>query len=111
MKNKAAQKLGRLGGNVTSEVKASAARANGIKGGRPRGCYALHWVCGYGARHANSGRDFVSVMRFDTSAERDESVNNFRAPNHCPTARIEPVLASDRNVRAAILNEDFKHVD
>ena len=35
MKNKAAQQLGRLGGKVTSESKASAARANGKKGGRP----------------------------------------------------------------------------
>jgi hypothetical protein len=28
--------LGRLGGRVTSEAKARAARANGAKGGRPR---------------------------------------------------------------------------
>lgn len=35
MKNKAAQQLGRLGGKVTTEAKAEAARANGTKGGRP----------------------------------------------------------------------------
>ena len=34
MKNKAAQQLGRLGGKVSSEAKAQAARANGAKGGR-----------------------------------------------------------------------------
>ena len=34
--NKAAQKLGRLGGRKTSEAKAAAAKANGAKGGRPR---------------------------------------------------------------------------
>ena len=34
MKNKAAQKLGRLGGKKTSEAKAAAAKANGAKGGR-----------------------------------------------------------------------------
>lgn len=35
MKNKAAQELGRLGGKVSSEAKAEAARSNGAKGGRP----------------------------------------------------------------------------
>lgn len=34
--NKAAQKLGRLGGRKTSEAKTAAAKANGAKGGRPR---------------------------------------------------------------------------
>ncbi len=36
MKNKAAQQLGRLGGKVTSEAKATASAANGRLGGRPR---------------------------------------------------------------------------
>jgi len=35
MNNKAAVTLGRIGGKVKSEAKASAARANGKKGGRP----------------------------------------------------------------------------
>jgi hypothetical protein len=35
-KTRAARKLGRRGGLVTSDAKASAARANGAKGGRPR---------------------------------------------------------------------------
>lgn len=34
--SKAAAALGRLGGRVKSEAKASAARANGKLGGRPR---------------------------------------------------------------------------
>lgn len=102
MKNKAAQELGRLGGRVTSEAKASAARANGKSGGRPVRYYALHWSCGYGATHANTGEDFVTVYGFDSKAERDDTCENFRAPNHCPTARLEPVPSSDVNVRKAI---------
>jgi len=34
--NKHAQKLGKLGGKKTSEAKATAARKNGAKGGRPK---------------------------------------------------------------------------
>ena len=34
--NRAAQELGRLGGRKTSEAKASAARENGKRGGRPK---------------------------------------------------------------------------
>lgn len=34
--NKAAQELGRLGGQAKSEAKAAASRENGKKGGRPR---------------------------------------------------------------------------
>lgn len=36
MKNKAAQKLGKLGGSVKSEKKTKAVRENGKKGGRPK---------------------------------------------------------------------------
>lgn len=36
MKNKHAQQLGKLGGQVKSEVKAKAVRENGKKGGRPK---------------------------------------------------------------------------
>lgn len=36
MKNKAAQELGKLGGQVKSETKTKAARLNGKKGGRPK---------------------------------------------------------------------------
>jgi hypothetical protein len=36
MKNKAAQQLGRKGGQATSAAKAAAARRNGKLGGRPR---------------------------------------------------------------------------
>lgn len=34
--NKAAQQLGKLGGQVKSEAKTKAARLNGKKGGRPK---------------------------------------------------------------------------
>jgi hypothetical protein len=37
MKNAAAVALGRLGGKATSEAKALASRANGKKGGWPKG--------------------------------------------------------------------------
>lgn len=37
MKNDAAVALGRLGGKSTSEAKAAASRANGKKGGWPKG--------------------------------------------------------------------------
>lgn len=36
MKNKHAQQLGKLGGQVKSEAKAKAVRENGKKGGRPK---------------------------------------------------------------------------
>lgn len=36
-KNPAAQALGRLGGKAKSEAKTEAVRANGAKGGRPKG--------------------------------------------------------------------------
>lgn len=36
MKNKAAVKLGRLGGKTITETKTAAARSNGAKGGRPQ---------------------------------------------------------------------------
>jgi len=52
MKNKAAQSLGRRGGQTKTDAKAAAARANGAKGGRPvtrlrlrriePGTYAIH---------------------------------------------------------------------
>lgn len=41
MKNKHAQQLGKLGGQVKSEAKAKAVRENGKKGGRPRKCFCL----------------------------------------------------------------------
>lgn len=41
MKNKAAQQLGKLGGQVKSEVKTKAVRENGKKGGRPKVCMPI----------------------------------------------------------------------
>lgn len=52
MKNKAAQQLGRLGGSVSTEVKAAAARENGSKGGRPRKDEVLARTYGNAAKGA-----------------------------------------------------------
>lgn len=46
-KNPAAVALGRLGGKVTSDAKAAAARKNGKRGGRPA-------LCGVSAKDHNS---------------------------------------------------------
>lgn len=98
MKNKAAQALG----SIKSAAKTKAARENGKRGGRPGRYYALHWSCGFGATHANTGEDFVTVYGFDSKAERDEACENFLAPNHCPNAALEAVPSSNANVRKAI---------
>lgn len=98
MKNKAAQALG----SIKSAAKTQAARENGKLGGRPGRYYALHWSCGYGATHANTGEDFATVYGFGSKAERDEACANFSAPNHCPQAALEAVPASNANVRKAI---------
>lgn len=66
----------------------------------PRRYYALHWKCGRGATSANTGGDFVTVYGFDSKTERDAACENFRAPNHRPQAALEPIPASNRNVRA-----------
>lgn len=97
-KNKAAQALRA----IPSATRSEASRSNGSKGGRPGRYYALHWACGYGATHANTGADFVWVYGFDSKAERDAACDDFRAPNNCPQARLEPVPASDVNVRKAL---------
>ena len=64
--------------------------------------YALHWPCGYGTRHANDGAAWVFVYGFGSAAERDAACAGYLAPAHCPTARLEPALASDPNVARAI---------
>lgn len=91
-----------LMGSARTEAKTQAARQNGKRGGRPGRYYALHWSCGYGATHANTGEDFVTVYGFDSKAERDAACDDFRAPNHCPQARLEAVPSSNANVRKAI---------
>lgn len=68
----------------------------------PRRYYALHWPCGYGTRHAHDGADWVFVYGFDSRAARDAACLEYRAPDHCPTADLEPALASDPNVSRAI---------
>ena len=97
-KNTAAQALRSL----PSAIRSEASRSNGTKGGRPGRYYALHWKFGYGATHANTGEDFVTVYGFDSKGERDAACDDFCAPNHCPQAALEAVPASNANVRKAI---------
>ena len=97
-KNTAAQTLRA----IPSATRSEASRSNGSKGGRPSRYYALHWKAGYGATHANTGEDFVTVYGFDSKNERDAACDDFRAPNHCPKAALEAVPASNANVRKAI---------
>lgn len=64
--------------------------------------YALEWPCGYGATNAQTGSDFVRVHRYESKEIRDAAVEEYAAPNHCPTARMEAAPRSNRNVRMAI---------
>jgi len=91
-----------LMGSSRTEAKTTAARKNGAKGGRPGRYYALHWICGYGATHADTGEDFVDVYGFGSRIERDAACEGFRAPDHCPNATLEAVQSSNTNVRKAI---------
>ena len=68
----------------------------------PRRYYAVHWPCGYGATSAEDGANWVAVYGFDSAAARDAACAEYRAPNHCPTARLEPALASATDVARAI---------
>ena len=97
-KNTAAQALRA----IPSATRSEASRSNGSKGGRPGRYYALHWIAGHGATHANTGEDFVTVYGFDSKAERDAACDDFSAPNHCPQAALQAVPASNSNVRKAL---------
>jgi len=61
--------------------------------------YAKLWKCGYNTTWANTGQNVVTVYSFSTKSERAAAVAEYRAPNHCPTARLEAVPASDSDVR------------
>ena len=65
MSNKAAQQLGRLGGKVSSEAKAAAARANGAKGGRPKMSGQEKWTNGNELRWVIGG-EAATVLHRDT---------------------------------------------
>lgn len=64
--------------------------------------YALHWFAGRGTCYADDGSDCVDVYGFDSAAERDAACGEYLAPNHRPTACLEPAPASDANVALAI---------
>ena len=61
--------------------------------------YAKLWNCGFGTTRANTGRSQVIVYSFDSKSERDAACAEYVAPNHCPTATLEAVAASDADVR------------
>jgi hypothetical protein len=81
MKNTAAQELGKLGGSVKSEAKASAARANGANGGRPRTATKYHVVrLDYGIR--NSEGNFHQTHHFSTHRTLSAAVKSFLKMQH-----------------------------
>ena len=67
--------------------------------------YAKTWPCGnmITETRSNTGRvvsqNVVNVYAFPTAKARDEAVENYRAPNHCPQAFAEAVKANDEDVR------------
>ena len=61
--------------------------------------YARLWNCGYKTTRANTGHNQVIVYSFDSKSARDAACAEYRAPNHCPTATLEAVAASDEDVR------------
>ena len=61
--------------------------------------YAKLWDCGYKTTRANTGHNQVIVYSFDSKSARDAACAEYRAPNHCPTATLEAVAASDEDVR------------
>lgn len=87
--------------------------ATAITTRNPRLYYALHWAMGYGTKYADGGGDRVTVYGFDSAAARDAACADYRAPNHCPTACLEPALASDPSVARAVrgLTSDVREWD
>jgi len=69
--------------------------------------YAKVWSCGPAVRESRdrynrrTTRNAVNVYRFDSRDERDKSVEDYTAPNHCPQAYAEAVNCKDEDVRWA----------
>lgn len=61
--------------------------------------YAKLWNCGKSTRRADTGRNQVIVYSFASQTARNTACAEYRAPNHCPSAELEPILASDEDVR------------
>lgn len=73
--------------------------------------YSKTWYAGYNVRRAETGQNAVEIHAYSTKLERDNAVDKYLAPNHCPTATMEAVKASDPDVRRAIASGwycDFK---
>ena len=66
--------------------------------------YAKLWDCGKNTVLAN-GHNRVIVYSFGSKNERDAACAEYRAPNHCPTAELEPVTKSDVDVRRALRDQ------
>jgi len=94
-KNPAAVALGRLGGRAATPAKASAARANGAKGGRPRRSDACEQIAGHQANVVRVGGQPVEAAVLLGSA----SEPGHRAKD--PGAR-EIRLAARKAVAAAL---------
>lgn len=69
--------------------------------------YAQEWYLGYCTRFAETGKDCVRIKSYPSRTSRDKAVEDYRAPNHTPSARMESVPSWHPNVRRAIRNEDF----
>jgi hypothetical protein len=60
--------------------------------------YAKLWDCGFKTVHATTGRNWVTLYSFNTKSERDIACIKYIAPNHCPSAILEKVKASDKDI-------------
>jgi len=69
--------------------------------------YAKLWSAGHNTTYAASGRNVVTIRSYETKKDRDNDVRNYTAPNHTPSATIEPTTANDPDVRRALKNGDI----
>jgi len=80
--------------------------------------YAKTWPLGYVTReifinNQRLNRNEVCVYAFDSAKERDEFVEGYYPPNHCPSAFAEAVKARDEDVQRIKRSEDdeFKYYE
>jgi len=64
--------------------------------------YAKEWRCGRGTVWVETGWNCVIVRAYTTATGRDTAIEDYMAPNHCPTAMMESVRASDNDVRRVL---------
>ena len=94
----AAVTLGRKGGSANTPAQ-QAQRSQAKPGaGKPSGSvshyYVREWKAGK-AVHANTGKDFCTVLRFASRQDADEFVDGYRAPNYCPRAFAERINSKE----------------